>query len=214
MNFKLNLHYINLAKRPERNELFLKNWQTHGNCHRVDAFDLSEQKQGTLGCYLSHKKAFETILTLTQQETRNPQPTTINIICEDDAVPCSDFTHRLQTVMQQLPNNWDVLMLGYSTSKNSQHAEVSELIHKANKFILAGHCYMVNPNFYQTLNALHNRQLKPFDNFDLMLNYLQQNHNVYMAIPAMAYQYSSFSDNSNRVVGNTSMTETYFKDKL
>lgn len=210
----LNLHYINLAKRPERKELFEKNWSAHGNCHRVDATDLSAQKQGTLGCYISHKQAFNQIQQTFNLSIPIAIGATFNLILEDDAVPCSDFADRLQKVISQLPNNWNVLMLGYSISKNSQHTKVSELVHKANKYVLAGHCYLVNPKFFKTFNKLHNLSEKPFDNFDLMLNYLQQHHNVYMAIPAMAYQYSSFSDNSNRVVGNTGMTEAYFKDKL
>ncbi len=207
----LNFHYINLDKRPERELLFEKTWLPHGRPLRVQAIDLSKSEQGTLGCYLSHKRAFEQI----------PQPPhqilNFHIICEDDAVPCSDFKDRLIKIIGEMPNDCDILMLGYSITKNSKFTKVSELVSKADKYVLAGHCYLVNPAFYKTMQDLHNRigtKEKPFDNFDLMLNYLQQNHNVYMAMPAMAYQYNSYSDNSNRIVGNTHFTETFFKDKL
>lgn len=214
----LNFLYINLTKRPERNEFFLKNWQQFGNCVRIDAIDTSQSGSGTLGCYLSHKKAFETMASAPprhqNQKTSSIFHFPFSIFCEDDAVPCTDFTTRLQKVIQQLPQNWDVLMLGCSVTEKSKYIQISELIAKAETRVLAGHCYIVNPNFYKTFNYLHNLPEKPFNNFDVMLNYLQQNHNVYIAVPAMSYQYNSFSDNSNRLVGNTCYTETLFKDTL
>lgn len=201
----MKFFYINLTKRPERRDLFEKNWSKFGNTVRVDAIDMSSNKEGTMGCYLSHKKAFTDIY---QSHKIAPE---INIICEDDAVPCNDFPDRMKKTLSDIPLDWDILMLGCSITKNSQWSEINPLLCKAKKFVLAGHCYVVNPSFHDKMLDLHNRG---FASFDIMLMYLQEHHNVYFANPSMAYQYDSFSDNSNRIVGNTHFTETFFKDKL
>lgn len=199
---------ISLAKRPERAQLMSTNWNNKVKLIIVSGTDLSAQKQGTKGCFLSHQQCFNFI------SAQHLYYGTLGIIMEDDIVPCSDFVERLELFLNELPQNWDVFMLGHSVHQHSGHSQVSAHIHKANKWVGAGHCYIINPkSFDMYRELLYNEKLHEY-NFDVLLNHLQKNHNVYMAMPSLCYQYSSYSDNSGMLLDNTKYTETFFKDKL
>lgn len=58
---------------------------------------------GMIGCFLSHKKCWQ----LCAEEAAGPL-----IVFEDDVVVTPDFRDRLADAMNNLPDDWDVLLLG------------------------------------------------------------------------------------------------------
>lgn len=201
---KPRAYYINLAHRTERKERMEKEWSSITDIQRIDAIDMRETREGVKGCFLSHTKVMD-ILYLHNEP--------ISLIMEDDVVPCKDFNDRLDLFLKELPEDWDIFMLGFSSHNSSRMTKISNHIYQANSWVGAGHCYIINPRFYMAMDKIVKTVHHEF-NLDVLLNYLQQNHKVYLAVPTFCYQYSSFSDNSNMVVGNTIYTEKYYRDSL
>lgn len=198
-------YYINLDKRKERADLMQKNWSGIIDVKRFSAYDLTEKKQGTKGCYMSHVMAIA---------LHNAMKNEFPIIMEDDIIPCKDFVSRLNLFIKELPKDWDIFMLGYSIHDSSKYEKVTEHIMRAKEWVGAGHCYMINHEKIKGLLGLAATESLHENNLDIFLNYLQKKHNVYMAVPSLCYQYSSFSDNSGMLLDNTKYTETFFKETL
>ena len=59
--------------------------------------------QGHFGCLNSHRN----ILNKIKLEKNG-----MTIILEDDVEICSDFTEKLNSILDNLPDNWDLLYLG------------------------------------------------------------------------------------------------------
>lgn len=202
----IELYYINLAHRKDRAELMEENWSELGiSANRVAAISFPEEKFGTKGCYQSHKKVLELISMFF-----DPFDGTI-VISEDDVIPSKSFNDRLEVIMNEIPSDWNILMLGHSTTERSKFHHVTNNICKAVQNVLSGTCYVVNPKFYKTLLSEYNNN-KGESDLDSLLMYLQKKYNVYMALPSLCYQYKSYSDNSKMILDNTELTKTYFKD--
>lgn len=201
---KLDLHYINLDHRTDRNELMIKNWEGKVILNRVQATMFLEDKFGTRGCFESHRKVLKMISidSATNKE--------LCIIAEDDIIPSESFNDKLEVILSEIPEDWDILMLGYSISDRSKYHRVSNNIAKATQHVLSGTCYMVNPKFYELMLEEYKKVAYGSD-LDAMLMVIQKKFNVYMAIPSLCYQYQSYSDNSKMILDNTEMTKAFFR---
>jgi len=211
---KIDLFYINLDHRTDRNDLMIKNWEGIVCLNRVKGTVFSEHKFGTAGCYESHRK----ILKMLCIENINREQQQLCIIAEDDIIPSQSFRDKLEVILSEIPRDWDVLMLGYSISERSKYnfaysqsncKRVSNNIAKANEHVLSGTCYMINPKFYELMLEEYKKEAYGQD-LDSMLMVIQKKFNVYMAMPSLCYQYQSYSDNSKMLLDNTKMTEAFF----
>ncbi|MEM1367579.1 MAG: glycosyltransferase family 25 protein [Cyanobacteria bacterium P01_H01_bin.15] len=115
---------LNLKRRRDRRERFeQQNQQPDLEFTIVEAIDgatldLAQLKQaglligkrcedfppGQVGCSFSHRELWQLCI-------RDNRPM---IICEDDAVLRNDFARAFRALFQQLPANWDFLLLGYN----------------------------------------------------------------------------------------------------
>jgi glycosyl transferase family 25 len=86
---------INLAKRPDRMDLFNQNKFPF----KVERFDAIETDPGWVGCTQSH-------FTILQKNKRKPV-----LIMEDDVLFTEPWS-AVKIAMKQLPMNWDALWLG------------------------------------------------------------------------------------------------------
>ena len=114
--------YINLQRRKDRNEEFLRRNSAAADCCRVDApagrflqiedllaagliaEPLEAYSLGVLGSALSHKE-------LWQRAVCTASPVTI---AEDDAVLNRRFSEKAAKVMAKLPVNWDIILWGWN----------------------------------------------------------------------------------------------------
>ena len=197
----MKAHFINLAGRADRNYLMQKNWEGIVQLQRIQGVIFPDEKFGAKGCYKGHFNAF--------QEAKKSN--TLSVICEDDIVPTSDFIKKLTSCVKELPFGWTMLMVGCNCNERTTFEKITNNISKAVSHVTAGHCYIINPFFYDRFQAeLDNPENG--ENFDVLLMNLQKKYDVYVCIPTLCYQYESFSNNSNRIVGNTITTKKYFKE--
>ena len=197
---KYNATYINLARRTDRNERLLNDWAGVVNLTRFPAV---EAEKGGHGNYASHRMLIESM-----------PADRLTIIMEDDIVPCEDFESRLDLFLGELPEDWDMFMLGFFANERSRFTQVTEHLHRVEDAICASHCYIVNPKSRDKILAEMARKEND-KNIDVMLLSLQKHANVYIPIPCFCYQYQSYSDNGNDNYDIVHKgTIKYFKDKL
>ena len=201
---KLDLFYINLDHRTDRNDLMIKNWEGIVSLNRVQGTIFPEHKWGQAGCFESHRKVLK-MLSIDSSTKKE-----LSIIAEDDIIPSQSFNDKLEVIFSEIPRDWDILMLGYSISERSKYSRVSNNVAKANEHVLSGTCYMVNPSFYELILEEYKKEAYGQD-LDAMLMVIQKKFNVYMAMPSLCYQYQSYSDNSKMILDNTKMTEAFFR---
>jgi len=95
-------------------------------------------KRGELGVYLSHYQIYE--------ETNEP----IVMIFEDDARIPLVFYYELKKILEQLPKDWDMLLLGVSNLWRRKYQGVQKIIYDDGIFqkfegdIYGLHAYMIN----------------------------------------------------------------------
>jgi len=116
----LTVHVINLERRPDRWESFMKNNLRNVNVKRVNAVDgktlkVNEQilrifnendynwRRGIVGCALSHFKLYAGLLNSNEDRM---------VILEDDAKLINGFSERVTNLMN-LNKTWDILYLGH-----------------------------------------------------------------------------------------------------
>lgn len=200
-NLKKKAYYINLNNRVDRHYKMQSDWRGLVSLNRINGIKLDQEKYGAKGCFRSHVSAFKEVCKSNE----------LSIIMEDDIVPTSSFVEKLNNCILELPNDWQMLMLGFNVSEFTSFSKVTDNISKANSHVVAGHCYIISPKFYKEFEAELNN-IDNGENFDVLLINLQKKYNIYMCVPTLCYQYESFSDNSNAVVGNTQSTKKYFSE--
>ena len=96
----------------------------------------SKKRQAELGCYFSHFLLWKHIV----KEKYSPNAGVL--IFEDDILLPPDFKERVDQTLQQTPNNWDILLLGYGTPMfySESRGPVRKIKHFNGCF-----AYMINP---------------------------------------------------------------------
>ena len=118
----MQVFYINLQRRQDRNKEFLRRNSRCADCCRVDAVDgdsfhLDARRAGEviaelleaytphiLASALSHKGLWERAVSAAAPLT----------IAEDDAVLNHRFSERATKVISSLPENWDIILWGWN----------------------------------------------------------------------------------------------------
>ena len=129
----VQVHYINLEKRKDRNDRFMRVNAALADFHRVDAVEgarlqvddllregliqepLRAYTAGALGNALSHKKMWERCAS-------GAAPMTV---AEDDAVFNRHFAEKAPAVLARLPPDWDIVLWGWNFD-SILHVEVIE----------------------------------------------------------------------------------------
>lgn len=89
-----------------------------------------ELTRGAVGCHLSHVAVWQRLL----QSDKS-----MAMVCEDDAVLQADLLRKTKRAIQGMPDDWDILLLGYwcvKCEKEGQHWI------RMNRFF-GLHCYMI-----------------------------------------------------------------------
>ena len=188
---------INLDRRPDRMEQLIPELTFHNiEASRISAIDgktvypeLKNIYRGWLGCTLSHINA----LTWAKQNKLS------NILIIEDDVRFSEINlMELPTIIEELPNDWDMFYLG----ANDKHPKTilnqySKHLRKA-EFLLTTHAYAVNAKCYDVL--INHLQSNCTTVVDVLYTQLQPQLKCYLATPILAWQAEGFSDILNQNV--------------
>lgn len=202
---------INLDRRPDRLERVTKHLQEFGvkTFQRVSAVDgMNEEdelsrrvvrhsskkppqtitcwQRGTLGCLKSHLKALELA-----QETLSKNEKQKALILEDDCVFIDNAASMLKKSLSELPNDWEVLMLGAIYARAPGYVLGAQSVMRVWE-ARAAHAYVVNP---QSCTLLINRirtllESETIIPFDEMFVLYQPHEAWYAAHPLIAWQLS------------------------
>lgn len=143
--------------------------------------------QGQIGCALSHYKIWENVVQNSFEHI---------IIFEDDAIIPYDFWKQFNAVYQELPKNWDMLLLTINTGFGDLYSEKLIKLKKCSgNWGLIG--YLINIKFINKI--LKNKIDRPIDKLLRDKYYYDSKYNIYLANPSIiGHDYSFYSDNFDR----------------
>jgi glycosyl transferase family 25 len=182
----MEIYYINLDHRTDRNEHVLKQIASIG-C-KVIRIDAVECKQGAIGCGMSHIRCLELA-----KEQKLP----FVCIVEDD-IEFTDLVSDMDDFFKLLPEDWDMLYFG---GNHNTHMGVNPPIiinEKVSKLhnTYSTHCVAINKKSFL---KIHDRLKKCNNALDVIYVELQNILNVYSFYPMIATQRVSFSDIEDRI---------------
>lgn len=91
---------------------------------------------GELGVSISHYRLWKSI---SEQNNFNTA-----LILEDDAIQIStDIENRMDDIFKEVPNNWDIILLGFWLHKGDTGYKVTDNIYRVKDFVLM-HSYIIN----------------------------------------------------------------------
>jgi GR25 family glycosyltransferase involved in LPS biosynthesis len=139
------------------------------------------------------------------------------LVLEDDVVLVDDAFAKLQDALNNTPNDFDVLYLGYFGSQSTTSVFTtlmslcslkSEYSHKVNKYVskpavaLATHAYVLSKKGAQKL--VDNLEGKIFQHIDYCLQSLSYHKviNTYVMTPRIAFQTSTYNKTSSNVTNS------------
>lgn len=97
---------------------------------------LIEMSDGEMGVAISHYRLWEMI---GKQNNHNNV-----LILEDDAIQIStDIEERMDDIFKEVPNNWDIILLGFWLHKGDTGYKLSDNIYRVKDFALM-HSYIIN----------------------------------------------------------------------
>jgi glycosyl transferase family 25 len=188
--------YINLASRPDRNDHLLDEVQKVCDTAKVQRIDAVKNKNGALGCTLSHIKTLETFLENTEWNTC--------MIFEDDfTFRSSDREHNntlLRSVFQNFPD-WDCCMLSAGVHGlkvwSTPHTQIKKVLSAQTS---SGYCVTRKfaPSLLANLKESRDSIIKigkvPANCLDQYWKKIQPHCNWYLIYPTLGYQYGNYSD--------------------
>lgn len=196
-NYLMTIHCINLNERPEK-------WQAaQSELKKLKGVALRwegvKKSPGWEGCRLSHLALL--------QHLRFDYPGELYGVFEDDVIFTHQFPlHRLEEIMVDLPNDWDILYLGATINEKPE---------------------FVTNNLYRIKNAWTTHAMI-FNNQNGVVDYILENnggggkidvfyaHDVqhkfkcYLANPMLATQRNGHSDIMNKYVPTGDIIQQYF----
>jgi len=118
----MRFFYLNLDRRPDRNDLFVKRNSAFPNFERISAVDghrierdklittgmvsddLTAYNEGAIGCAISHATVWEYAVRHNEAVT----------VAEDDAVINWHFMEKSRILIKTLPPDWDLILWGWN----------------------------------------------------------------------------------------------------
>jgi len=204
------IYCINLDKRADRWKFICEpQFKKHKlDVQRVSAIDGKElrrittgssQFRGRIGCAMSHLK----VLRLIKESNASHA-----LILEDDALFADDFVASFQTLIHNVPNNWDMIFLGANCIK---YTPIGNGIIKLNRAYTT-HAYMVSSHMIDELIDLVRNHIEkwtlegkntPHTALDVIYADIMPRFNVYGLQKALVTQIPSVSDIEGKYVNYT-----------
>jgi GR25 family glycosyltransferase involved in LPS biosynthesis len=154
--------------------------------------------RGAVGCYLSHLKAYSLI--------KDSPDKSHGLIFEDDVNIAHDFFFKLNRLLRNIPNDWDVLLLGCHCLK----CHKAELHSHVQKFILL-HCYVVKKDaarrLHEDLSSRPIQQQIDSEISDMITD--RKFLNVYCVNEALCWQSGQFATDIQTPVKKTAGMDPY-----
>jgi GR25 family glycosyltransferase involved in LPS biosynthesis len=82
-------------------------------------FNAPFNHDATIGCVISHASLYNKL----HQTYKNDVLKKFFIICEDDAIITKHFSNKLNTILNELPNDWDFVYLGSSQPYGTKYSK-------------------------------------------------------------------------------------------
>lgn len=188
------IYCVNLDKRTDRWDECEKEFEKHGlNIERFSAVDgstveivNSSLNDGQTGCALSHLE----ILEISKCKGYNNC-----LILEDDVQFDDELNKILPNIMNQVPDDWDILYFGGNHSANNIWNPQSKLKKVTENIFRVTNCYTTHS--YAVKKTVYDKIISSFDGtvpIDVCLSEVQKNTNSYIIRPHLAWQRPSFSD--------------------
>ena len=199
------IYVINLKKNKDRLEKFMKNAKKANI--KVERFDAVYGKElskdhpdilkhfvknhglrlSQIGCALSHIKIMEDAINNNYNNI---------LIFEDDAIIQEDFWDRFYEAYNELPKDWDMLLLSINTGYGKLYNNKLIKLTKYNgNWGSIG--YLVNINFIKKI--VNNKFNTTIDNFLRNKYYYNNNYKVFLINPLLInHDYTFYSDNMNK----------------
>jgi len=181
---------INLERRPDRIESLNLPFDfeiftaTDG---KITFPDAPIKLIGHYGCWDSHRRLLEKI----KQENIE-----YTLILEDDVVVIDNFNEVFQLILNELPEDWDLLYLGGwnkgEIKKYSEHLNIAE-------HVLTTHCFLVRQKFVDTmLETINSNKFK----IDVVFSKFLPMGKCFISNPIIAWQRENYSDIEHKVTSN------------
>jgi GR25 family glycosyltransferase involved in LPS biosynthesis len=193
------IFYINLDHRQDRlNHIINQLESINYPKNKIIRIPAIQTDFGGLGCARSHVKTIEKFLESGEDRC---------IVLEDDFTFYQNITaDRFYKILDNLPENWDIVMLSSNTLSDS---DFSDNFKKCNNAQTASG-YMVSKKFASTLlqnfkesesnlTAGHNYEIYAVDQY---WKKLQPHSDWFICNPKVGYQMESYSDISKFVVNH------------
>lgn len=193
-----HIFYINLARRPDRNEKVMQEFEKIGIAHavqRIEAFDHQtcssigiiaqnlKVSPGNIACAWSHLKVVYHCIA-------NNIPK--YLVFEDDAEPCENFNETFVEYYKQVPDDWELLYLG--ANHDGGVIPYSGNVVKPIRSYTT-HAFAAKQSMYASLKTVWESQDAEID---VCLSRLQTIHNSFCFRPNLVYQSAGFSDILNK----------------
>jgi hypothetical protein len=182
-------YVINLKRRKDRLEsLNLPfEYKVFEATDGKEKFSDAGKLQGHLGCTDSHRRLFN-FAKENNIETL--------LVMEDDIEVGENFNEQLDKIMDQLPEDWDLVYLGgWNLGEQKKY---SELLNFAEK-VYTTHAFIVQNKFFDVIiEGLNSRDWK----VDVLLSEVLTKGKCFIANPTIAWQKEGYSDIVNKVTNN------------
>jgi len=187
------IYCVNLDKRTDRWEESKEQFKKYNlNVDRFSAVDGSsvEVKYGSLndgqiGCALSH---IEIIKSLKSDGFKNA------LVLEDDVQFHEELNKHLSHIMNQVPDNWDMLYFGGNHAGNNP-SSLGKLVKVTENIFKTTHCFTTHS--YAIKNTVYDKIISCFDGtapIDTSFSRVQPYINCYVIRPHLAWQRPSYSE--------------------
>lgn len=212
-NIYQKIYLINLKRRPDRLNNFLKNYKESDmknyNVVKFDAIDGSNLD--VMKCPLSELARAELQqLEFTGFRTKHYQLTKgaigcylshvkiwenilkneseVALIFEDDAQIPADLNKRIHEEMHNIPNDWDIVLFGYICKKCMKYDNYNEV----ERFMLT-HCYIIKKQ--SIVKIMNTNTLFPItQQIDALMSELSSLINIYTVKEKLVPQFNSRTD--------------------
>lgn len=108
-------------------------------------------------------------------------------IFEDDAYPCVDIISKLQLLLTDIPNEVDMIKLGYLSIRNNLLYLSSNKRFYLNAITWGSHAYIVFKKYYQAYYKLFN--IMPTAD-ELLMNSYKYSYNIFSSVNSLFSQYN------------------------
>jgi len=162
-------------------------------------------KRSQMGCSMSHITLWETI-------ANHKNVNDVFMILEDDAVVPKDFHTKIHPYFNELPTDWDMLLLGANSMIGKKYSKnllyTDKTIKKNGNY--GTYAYLIRPNCAKKLLRTCEKMDKTIDHYLNKNFYL--NHKVYFCNPHfVTHNYNFMSNIFNRTRENDSAKNNIIK---